>query len=294
MGPGLAGKVVTDMARPDIEPITDATLPEFAAFLEAHMGVPRSAADWEAGLRVDWGFPRPNFGFLVRDGGKVVGGIGAYYAERTIRGNLERFCNITSWCVLDSHRQQSMRLAMAVIGQPGYTFTDFSPTEVVGKSLRFLKFKPLDERQAVILNLPCLLPIGRLRSRPEEIEALLEGEALKIYRDHAGFPWLRHVLLGDGARWCHVIYKRTSFKGLPAANILYISDGEVFSRRFRRLSSHFMTKGMASTLVECRFLGRLPWPHAIRAGFNAKVFFSPSLGDADIDYLYSESMALDL
>jgi hypothetical protein len=282
------------MVKPSIEPITDAMLPEFAAFLAENMTVTRSAADWEAGLRVDWGFSRPNFGFLVRDEGKVVGGIGAYYADRIIRGQVERFCNITSWCVLESHRQQSMRLAMSVIGQPGYHFTDFSPTEVVGKSLRFLKFKSLDERQAVILNLPLPSLGSRLLSHPAEIEAALTGQALQVYKDHASFPWLKQVLVGDGKQWCHVIYKRTAFKGLPAAKLLYLSDAELFDRHFRRLSAHFLLCGMASTHVECRFLKHLPWPSAIRSGFNAKVYFSNSLADADIDYLYSESMALDL
>lgn len=282
------------MTRPTIEPITEETLPEFCAFLARNMGVVRSPQEWETGLKVSWAAERPNFGFLVRDEGKVVGGIGAYYADRLIRGQVERFCNITSWCVLESHRQQSMRLAMAVIGQPGYHFTDFSPTEVVGKSLRFLKFKPLDERQAVVLNLPWPTLAGRSLSRPADIEAALHGPALQVYRDHALFPWLRHVLIGNGKEWCHVIYKRGHFKGLPAAKVLYLSDPELFDRHFHRLSRHFFVRGMASTHVDCRFLKRLPWPSAVRSGFNAKVYLSANLTDRDIDYLYSESVALDL
>ena len=282
------------MARPNIEPVTADTLPEFAAFLCEHMSIRRSADDWQKGLAIGWSDTRPNYGFLVRDEGKVVGGIGAYYADRLIRGKTERFCNITSWCVLDTHRQQSMRLAMAVIGQPGYHFTDFSPTEVVGKSLRFMKFKSMDERQAVMPNLPWLPLSGRLWHRPADIESALKGPALQVYRDHARFPWLQHVLVGDGQAWCHVIYKRDRFKGLPAAKVLYLSDAELFDRHFRRLSAHFLRLGMASTHVECRFLKRLPWPSAVRSGFNAKVFLSQSLADSDVDYLYSESVALDL
>ncbi len=282
------------MARPNIEPITAETLPEFAAFLSEHMSVRRSTAEWQKGLAITWSDSRPNFGFLVRDEGKVVGGIGAYYADRIIRGQVERFCNITSWCVLDSHRQQSMRLAMAVIGQPGYHFTDFSPTEVVGKSLRFLKFKSLDERQAVILNLPWLPIFGRVLTSPCDIESALSGAALQVYKDHASFPWLRHVLIGDGQAWCHVVYKRDCFKGFAAAKLLYLSDADLFDRYFRRLSAHLLRQGMLSTHVECRFLKNTLWPNVIREGFNAKVFLSASLKSADMDYLYSESVALDL
>jgi hypothetical protein len=119
------------MAKPVIEPITDQTLPEFAAFLESNMPVSRSAPDWISGLQKNWCETRPNYGFMMRDEGKIVGGIGAFYADRVIHGQKEKFCNITSWCVLDSHRKFSMQLAMNVVAQPGYHFTDFSPTKVV-------------------------------------------------------------------------------------------------------------------------------------------------------------------
>lgn len=282
------------MARPIIEPVSTETLPEFAAFLHEHLSSQRSAETWYENLRTHWSARRPNHGFVVRDDGKIVGGIGAYYADRNIGGKSVTLCNITSWCVLDKYRQQSMRLAMAVIGQPGYHFTDFSPTKVVAGALKFLKFRPLDERQAVILNLPWLNPACRLLTDPADIESALAGDARRTYLDHVKFPWLKHVLIGTPGAWCHVIYKRGRFKGFPAARVLYLSDTKVFARGFRRLSAHLLVRGMLSTHVECRFLARQFWPSAIRSGFNPKLYFSPTLTDADIDYLYSETMALDL
>src|ERR1700674_1447757 len=201
------------MPHPTIEPITDSSLPEFATFLNAHLASERSPEVWVKCLRASWSPSRPNYGFVLRDSGQVMGGIGAYYADRLIRGRPERFCNITSWCVLDAYRRHSMRLAMAIVGQPGYHFTDFSPTTVVGGVLRFLKFRPLDERQAVILNLPWPSFNGQLLHRPGDIASALRGEALRIYRDHTDFAWLRHVLIGTRDGWCHVIYKRGRFKG---------------------------------------------------------------------------------
>ena len=283
------------MARPTLEAVTAQTLPEFAAFLHTHLAPDRSAEQWTAGLRTDWLPGQPNHGFVLREQGAIVGGIGAYYALRKIDGQLIKTCNITSWCVLDSHRQQSMRLAMAVIAQPGFHFTDFSPTKVVGASLKFLKFKALDERQVVSLNLPWP-GIGALATvwRHEAISACLSGEALKIYQDHHRFPWLQHLLVGAPGAWCHVIYKQRPFKRLPAAEILYASDPAVLNAGWRPLSRHLLARGMVSTHVDYRTLGRLPWPSAMRSGFNAKVYLSDSLRDDQIDYLYSETMALDL
>jgi hypothetical protein len=282
------------MAQPTIEPVTAEMLPEFAAFLHANLMAARPPQAWVEGLRKSWGMTAPNHGFVLRDAGKIVGGIGAYYAERIIKGQPERLCNITSWCVLDAYRKQSMRLAMTLVGQKGYHFTDFSPTKVVGGVLQFLKFRPLDERQAVIVNLPWPAIGSELLTQPQDIERALQGDALSVYRDHAAFPWLHHVLIGTPGHWCHVIYKPARFKGMAAAQVFFLSDPTVFERHYHRLVRHFFFRGIASTHVECRFLSRNPWPSRIRSGFNAKVYLSPTLGDNDIDYLYSETMALDL
>ena len=284
------------MAQPTVEPITETALPEFSQFLQKNMPVVRSAAEWESGLRRQWIAELPNFGFLLRsDAGAVVGGIGAYYADRTINGKAQRFCNITSWCVLDAYRQQSMKLAMAVIKQPAFTFTDFSPTKVVAGTLKFFKFKELDEREAVVLNLPGLsVTLASVLHKSLDIEAALSGDALKIYRDHVVFPWLKHLIVGQSGNWCHVIYKRSAFKGLPAATVLYLGDQTLFNRHFRRVATFLLLRGMVSTHIECRMLDQQPWPSTIRSGFIRKVFLSESLEDRHIDYLYSERMALNL
>lgn len=283
------------MARPTIEPVTDANLPEFASFLHRHLNARMSAEEWRAGLGRHWAGERPNYGFLLRDEGSVVGGIGAYYADRQIGDRVEKVCNITSWCVLEPYRQQSMRLAMAVLAQPGYHYTDFSPTAVVAGTLKFLKFQPLDETQVVALNLPWPAVGGlRLLHRADEIEAALEGSALQVYRDHRDFPWLRHLLLGRPGAWCHIVYKRRVFKRLPCAAILHVGDPAVLSDGWRRLSAHLLARGCVTTHVERRMIQRRPWPSALRSGFNAKVYRSDSLRPEQIDYLYSETMALDL
>lgn len=284
------------MATPSVEPVTASALPAFAEFLHTNLLRSRSAYDWEVGLRRQWTPQPPNYGFMLRlPDGVIVGGIGAYYADRLIEGNLERFCNITSWCVLDKYRQLSMKLAMALIRQPDYHFTDFSPTKVVGATLKFFKFKELDDRQAVILNVPALPFDGRfVLHRPQDIVLALSDQALQIYRDHSAFPWLQHVLIGRSGHWCHAIYKRESYKGLGSAHVKYLSDPVAFRSGFGRFARFLLMRGMVSTHVECRMAAGLPWHSIVRSGFNRKVFLSPTLDDRQIDYLYSEQMVLDL
>src|SRR5690242_7544788 len=121
---------------PALLPIRDEDLREFCTFLHEHLSPAIPVGQWVDAFRQHWRVEKPNNGFLIRaSDGTIVGGIGAIYSEQRVRGRAERFCNITSWCVLDAYRSHSMRLAMALVSQPGYHFTDFSPTKVVAGSL---------------------------------------------------------------------------------------------------------------------------------------------------------------
>ena len=286
------------MILPTLEPIRDEDLPEFCRFLRENLSRARSAEEWAKAFAQDWCPGKPNNGFLIRHQGRIVGGIGAIYAERPVRGRLERFCNITSWCVLDPFRAQSMRLAMAVAAQPGFHFTDLTPTEVVSKTLQFLKFKPMNERHAIWPNLPWpLVRLGGIRvlSDPAQIGRLLAPDDAKAYRDHRHLPWLRHLAVGLTDAWCYVVWKRTRLKGITGAIIIALSDAELFLRYRMALSSYLLVHhGLLYTRVESRLLPRLPTLCIELSGYRSKVFRSDSLTAADMSNLYSELVALDL
>ena len=286
------------MILPTLEPIRDEDLPEFCRFLRENLSRERSVEEWAKAFAQDWCPSKPNNGFLIRHQGRIVGGIGAIYAERSVRGRLERFCNITSWCVLDAFRAQSVRLAMAVAAQPGFHFTDLTPTEVVSKTLQFLKFKPMNERHAIWPNLPWpLVRLGGIRvlSDPAQIGRLLGPDDAKAYRDHRHLPWLRHLAVGVTDAWCYVVWKRTRLKGITGAVIIALSDAELFLRYRMALGSYLLVHhGLLYTRVESRLLPRLPALSIELLGYRSKVFKSDTLTAADMSNLYSELVALDL
>jgi len=286
------------MILPTLEPIRDEDLPEFCRFLRENLSRERSVEQWAKAFAQDLCPSKPNNGFLIRHQGRIVGGIGAIYAERSVRGRLERFCNITSWCVLDAFRAQSVRLAMAVAAQPGFHFTDLTPTEVVSKTLQFLKFKPMNERHAIWPNLPWpLVRLGGIRvlSDPAQIGRLLGPDDAKAYRDHRHLPWLRHLAVGVTDAWCYVVWKRTRLKGITGAVIIALSDAELFLRYRMALGSYLLVHhGLLYTRVESRLLPRLPALSIELLGYRSKVFRSDTLTAADMSNLYSELVALDL
>lgn len=286
------------MALPSLHPIHDDDLPEFCRFLTEHLSAERTPEAWAQAFRQDWCADKPNNGFLLRHEGRIVGGIGAIYAERLVRGRPERFCNITSWCVLDAFRTQSGRLAMAVVSQPGYNFTDLTPTEVVARTLQFFKFKPMDERHLVWPNLPWPahgLSGVRVVADPARIGELLAPDDAKAFHDHRHLPWLRHLAVGRDGAWCHVVWRTTRLKNVSGAMVLAFSDGELFLRHRLAVASHLLLRhALPYTRVEARLLPRAPKPSIELAGYRNKVFRSETLSPADISNLYSELVALDL
>ncbi|MEA2078695.1 MAG: hypothetical protein U9P00_02345, partial [Pseudomonadota bacterium] len=271
---------------------------DFCRFLTENLSQARSPEDWAEAFRQDWGVEKPNNGFLIRVDGQIVGGIGAIYAQRLIQGKPETFCNITSWCVLHQYRSQSMRLALAVTSQPSFHFTDLTPTEVVSKTLQFLKFKPMNERQAVFPNVPWLFSLlagVRVITDPDEIEQVLSPEERKAYRDHRHLPWLNHLAVGRPGAYCHVVYKRTQLKGVPGAFVLATGDPRRFLKHRFVLGSHLLFRhGLLFTRVESRLLPKVPRPCIELSGYRNKVFRSDTLSEADISNLYTEIVALDL
>jgi hypothetical protein len=287
------------MAPPKIEPIRDEDLPAFAQFLNTHLNPNIPPAVWAAAFRQNWGVAKPNNGFLIRDeAGAIVGGIGAIYAAYPVRGKREQFCNITSWLVMDKYRTQSMRLALALTSQPGFHYTDLSPTAVVEQALRFLKFKPMNEGRTVLVNLPsprALVSGASVESDPSRIEQVLDPASACVYRDHKQFPWLRFLAAGWGTQRSLVAYKRRSLRRMPCAEIIGFTNPDVFYRALPALRCYFLFGGMPTTRIESRLLTEKPAaPRFEVKGYRNRVFRSDSLSEADIQNFYSEQVALDM
>lgn len=284
---------------PVLEPIQDNNLEEFCEFLHQHLNPQVPVARWVQAFSVNWVADRPNYGFLLRENsGRVVGGIGAIYSDQLIRGRTEHFCNISSWCVLENYRSQSMRLAMAVVSQEGYHFTDLTPTSVVADSLRFLKFKPIDSDRTVIFNLPWpSFGVSGIQvlSDPKEIETALPEETANIFHDNCGFSWLYHVAVGRPGAICAVIFRRGVLKRLPSADIVWLSDSELFRRYHRHLENYLLFHhGMVTSFVESRFIDGAPLLSTRLRGYKNKMYRSDTLRDADITNLYTELVCLDM
>ncbi|MFN7149495.1 MAG: hypothetical protein ACK4V6_08435 [Microthrixaceae bacterium] len=276
----------------ELAPITTDDLAEVGAFLQAHLNQRVSADTWAATARPPWNVYSPNHGFLLRDEGRVVGVYLAYYSDRLIRGKTERFCNLGSWCVNDSHRPHGLRLLRALLAQPEYHFTDLSPSPTVAAVNARLKFQSIDTATALVPNLrwPIHGRGARIISHPDAIEPMLAPEDLQVFRDHRNAAAVRQFAIVHDGGCCVVVVRKERRRGLPLfASILHVSHPADFRRHASLVYRHLLVRHRAlASLVELRVVGHRPAGSRLLAAPRAKMYRSATLHATDIDDLYSE------
>ncbi|WIY54222.1 hypothetical protein O9Z70_06785 [Devosia sp. YIM 151766] len=275
-----------------LHPILPADFPAVGLFLHQSLNARIPAHRWVAMMSPSWQVDGPNHGFMLRDGERIVGVQLAFYSTRDRQAGTVRFCNIAAFCVLPDYRVHSLRLLRAVLAQPGYCFTDLSPSGIVQPLNLRLGFRKLDTTTALIPNMASMLSIGgmRLVTDHASIAGRLAGSDLRIFRDHRSAGAAEHVMLVDVDRYCYVIFRRDRRKNLPFfATLLHVSDPALFRKGRGQLFRHLLLQhGILFTLMELRLVRDRPLLSRLLPGHRPKMFRSADLGPEAIDYLYSE------
>jgi len=285
------GRTVAGAVDLDLQPITAGDVPRVAAFLHAELNRRISADTWARAIVPPWPTAGPNHGFMLAAADRVVGAQIAIYSERELFGRTERVCNLAAWCVTPEYRAHGVRLLRSVLAQPGYTFTDLSPSGNVVEVNRRLGFTEFDARSVLLPNLPWLRgrSAARVIDAPDALEGTLTGADLRRYRDHRDCLAARQLMITVGGEHCHVIYRRDRRKGISAfASIIHASRPDLLRAALPDLRSYLVRRhGLLATLAEIRLVG---WPDgAVQApDTRRKMYRSPRLAAEHLDYLYSE------
>jgi hypothetical protein len=280
-----------------VEPILDGDLHATVTFMRQHLNPSIGIEAWENAFRQGWAAPGANHGFMLRDGGEIVGVIGAIRATMRIGGERVELCNLTSLSVVPRYRARTMDLFAHCLADATLQFTNFTPNQAVERMSRLMRFRQIDPVQYVMVHAPLAWPPGRLASLPEaEAEAALPEEALTAWRHHRVFPWIEWHVFAAGGRACLLLYRRQAFTKLrlKVASVLHVSDPEFFLGHAPAIGAQLLwRRGLAATLIDRRMLPARPPRTQERTARQVRLF-KGRLADPEIPLIYSELAALPL
>jgi hypothetical protein len=274
-----------------LRPIEHGDLTLVGEFLHRNLNPRLSAAEWAASIVPSWTVESPNHGFQLLHDEELVGVHLAFYSQRLIDGEVENFCNLGAWCVLEPYRSQGIRMLRTLLAQPGYSFTDLSPSGAVVPLNQRLRFSSLDTDTVLIPARPVPWPRRTtVVADLDTIESRLTGSDKVIFEDHRRAPAARHLLLERGDRRCYVIFRHDRRKDVPAfASILHVSDRDLFAESITELTRHLLVRHrVLFVLAELRVIGSRPAMSLRLKKPRPKMFRSTRVGADAIDYLYSE------
>jgi hypothetical protein len=271
-------------------------VPRVAEFLHAHLNARVSTAAWAAAIVPTWTADAPNHGFLLQDRGRVVGVYLAFYSTRSVGGRERRICNLGAWCVLDEHRAQGLRLLRALLAQPGYDFTDLSPSGNVVPLNERLGFRRLDTTTALVPNLawPTWSRRVRVVTDHDEIDRLLDADERALFRDHRHAAAAHHLVLVAGDEHCYVVARRDRRRNLPLfASLLHVGNPALLARHPMPVRRYLLLRlGAIGTLAELRIVGMRPPLSFLLPRPRVKMVRSRDLDPDAVDYMYSELTCL--
>lgn len=276
----------------DVRPITDEDAGAVSGFLHEHLNASVSPRAWLAILAPPWSDDPPNHGFALVAGGTIVGAYLAVYSTRDVDGEQRRFCNLAAFCVLEEYRAHGLRLMRAILAQPGFEFTDFSPSgNVVALNTR-LGFAALDTATRLAPNLPRLPRRGlTVTEAPGVIEGVLTGGDARVYRDHVDAPAARHIVAIARREYAYLVVRKDRRKRLPVfSSPLYVGGSrELLRRAWPQIGSHLLLRhAELATLAERRLLGFAPALGIDVGAHRSKMIRSQTVPAETVDYLYSE------
>jgi hypothetical protein len=241
----------------------------------------------------------PRHGFALYANGEAVGFIGTIFSDRLLLGRRESICSLSSWIVLEEHRNASLLLLKPILALRDHTIVNLTPAPAVYEIFSRLGFRPLESERLLLPPVPRPAEAARALSgsatlSPEALETELTGEERTIYRDLRSSPVARHLLLRHGGRTCYVVATPLHKKGIPFAEIQYIGDRQFFwENRILAHAALFRSMGAAALMVDSRFREGARPPLSVR--WPSRRLYRPTREEITpvlIDGLYSELMGL--
>ena len=257
-----------------------------------------SAAEWHSLFTQPWHQPKDYCGHGLFDGDEMVGFLGLIFSRRNIDGQIENFCNISSWIVKEAYRGHSISLMRPLRKLENYTFTRLSPSHRVVTISKKLGFQELDTQIAALPNFLAKIEFNqklKITTDSALILSKLQSQEQSLLQDHSSCVRCHHLLAEANEEHCYIIFTIVKNAEFPYGYIQYLGNPELFARYslvIRKAISKISETLLV--LIDHRLLkGTKP---ALCFNLPVKVhklYKSSRLKPEQIDNLYSELITLD-
>ncbi|MGB9225294.1 GNAT family N-acetyltransferase [Mycobacterium sp.] len=282
-----------------VRPTTPADTAEICDLLERGFGI--AADDWRPLCTTNWLADNPTRGFVLTDGGRIVGHLATIYVQREINGKTGIVCNYSGYYIDPAYRGRGLgtTLVAATVRDERITYHSLTPAPVTQLVLGDLGFAILERH--LLLFPPGLNAETLWRSRVDidvndrTVRASLGQAERRIYDDHASYGFL-HMTARDAGGTAYLVVKRRLRRmrsvRIPVSQILHCSAPDVLTRNLERIKLAIMwrqkTFGIA---MNERLFPKAP--RAIRSE-DIALYWSPGFTPNELDLLYSEFVVLDI
>ncbi len=198
---------------------------------------------WRSAFNRSWMPEKPNNGFMLVVNETIVGVLCAFYSQRKIRKGIQNICNTSTWFVVDEYRSKSLELMAAILDQKGFLFTSLSASSNVYELHRRFGFRSYVTTLIAIPNLPKLNYASKrleILTDPESIGRCLDPEVKQISIDHRDIPRIQQMIFHTANEALLVIFDIRRVRGVPATNIFYLSNPDMFYQNRYEICSYFL------------------------------------------------------
>ncbi len=271
-------------------------IPAICELMYGHMNRAIDRDQWTRLFQYSWLEDKPDFGYVVADGDRIVGFVGTIYSQRWIDHRWETFCNLSSWYLLRAYRGQGLgkRLLDCFLAKAHlYHYSILTVSKKRVEKLNGLGFTHLDNTRYVLPGLP-EEPCGQFSTLtdPDGIASYLPIHQRKLLQDHRAYE-CRHLLIHNAEESCYLIVKDFLHRDHYCTEILYASDYGFIGRHPQQIQQFVTVNERSSVSLDSRFLDAPPPGAIIESLPTPRYYISEYREPRDFDALYSEVVLLD-
>lgn len=233
-------------------------------------------------------------GYILLHDSAAVGVVLTLRSRRRLEGGPDRtMVNLSSWYIDEPHRWYAPMMLKRIMQDTEDIYTDLTPSESVMEMLPRLGFSQWTEGVALAV-LP--MAFNRFGKDVSVVPRLLleQGELSESSRKnleaHERAGCLTCVLKHDG-RADPIILKRFSFRGVPAASIIYAPSRTRVLSNIGNICTHLLRHGIFVVEVNCN-QNECP-PLSIFRNRPLRKHYKGLLDADQIDYAHSELVYLE-